>query len=127
MRIGLILLVLGLLWGCSSSMNNHEQNLRNELMRVKYEDGISLLEAKSIAEVYLYLHAGKIGKAPHVQVRDAGEVWLCDIFGGRAISPERVDSPPVVVDKRTGEVSWPDGPTVDRVVLPEGGARSVAL
>ena len=114
----LILFLIVLLSACGGSMKGHEQILRDDLMRVKYDDGITLLEAKFIADAYLFLHGNKIGKAPHVKVHDGGDVWLCDIYGGVAVSPERADSPPVVVDKRTGQVAWPEGPTVARVELP---------
>lgn len=104
---------------CGSSMKDHAEILRDDLKRVKYEDGITLLEAKSIADAYLYLHGKKIGNAPHVKVSDGGDVWLGDIYGGVAVSPERVDSPPVEVDKQTGQVFWPEGPAVVRVELPD--------
>ena len=113
----LILFLIALLSACGSSMNDHAQILRDDLMRVKYDDGITLLEAKAIADAYLFLHGNKIGRAPHVKVRDGGDVWFCDIYGGVAVSPERADSPPVVVNKKTGQVTWPEGPVVAKVEL----------
>lgn len=114
----MIPLLISLLPACGDSIGHHERILRDDLVQVKYSDGISLLEAKYIADAYLYLHGGRIGKAPHVKVRDGGAVWLCDIYGGRAISPERADSPPVTVDKKTGHVNWAEGPELSRVELP---------
>lgn len=118
MRSTLISLLIVLLSGCGGAINNHEKILRDDLMRVKYADGISLLEAKYIADAYLYLHGGRIGKAPHVKVRDGGDVWLGDIYGGLAVSPERANSPPVAVNKKTGHVNWADGPMLTRVEFP---------
>lgn len=117
MRSSLIVMLTSLT-ACNSSMNSHEQILRDDLKQVIYEDGITLIEAKYIADAYLYLYGGKIGKAPHVQITDGGDYWVGDIFAGVAVSPERASSPPVKVNKKNGEVSWDDGPLVTRVELP---------
>ncbi len=116
MRNALIPLLM-LLTACGSSLNSHEQILRDDLKLVVYKDGITLIEAKYIADAYLFLHGGKIGKAPHARISDGGEVWRGDIYAGVAVSPERIVSQPVLVDKITGQISWADGPTVARVAL----------
>ncbi len=118
MRNGLILLLVLSLVACGSSMNSHEQILRDDLNTVVYDDGITLIEAKFIADAYLYLYGSKIGKAPYAQITNGGEYWIGDIFAGVAVSPERADTSPVKVNKKSGEVSWDDGPTIAKVVLP---------
>jgi hypothetical protein len=124
MRNGLILTLILFLAACGSSINSHEEILRDDLSRVRYEDGITLIEAKFIADAYLFLHGGKIGKAPYVQLNDGGDAWVGVIFGGVAVSPERADHPPIMVDKKSGQVSWVEGPTVARVQLQHSTAQN---
>lgn len=116
MKITLVLLAMALA-ACGSPLNSHEQILRNDLNKVVYEDGINLIEAKYIADAYLYLHGGKLGKAPYTKVSDGGNSWLGEVVVGVAVKPELANTAPVRVDKASGEVHWEEGPTVARVEL----------
>ena len=114
----MLVMVCGLaVMGCDSLLDSHGEILRRDMETVSYDNGISITEGKIVADAYIYMHGGSVGKAPHVRIRDGGEEWLGDVYAGYGVSPVPADVPPVRVDKATGEVSWAMGPTIARIAV----------
>lgn len=105
-----------LIAGCDSPFGTHGEILRRDIKTVSYDNGISITEGKIVADAYIYIHGGELGKAPHVRVRDGGEAWLGDIYTGFGVTPIPMDVPPVSVNKATGEANWAMGPSMARIV-----------
>lgn len=102
----LAVIVLG--WGiagCSTLPTSEEyhRNLQAQLRAVVVEDGVSQQESKVIAEAYLDEHmTASLG---HVGPYDGGAAWVFKITGD-AVPIELTNIPPVLVDKKTGVVTW---------------------
>ncbi len=115
--VGALVLIAGLS-ACMPISNPHEKYLREDLSTVSYHNGIAITEAKIIADAYLYMHGSERGRVRHARIRDGGDRWYGDVIGGVGVSPLRTGLPPVEIDKNSGVVSWPQGPTLARVELP---------
>jgi hypothetical protein len=83
-------------------------NLQAQLRTVVVEDGISVQEADIIAQSYFY-HFGP-GCGVTQSVTDGGSSWISNTLVGYAAAPTRE---PIRIDKKTGRVTWSDGPTVE--------------
>ncbi len=95
--------------------NPREKYLREGLSTISYDNGIAITEAKILADAYLYLHGSEPGRLRHARIRDGGDRWFGDVIGGVGVSPLRTGLPPVEVDKITGQIKWPQGPTLARI------------
>ena len=95
-RCGLLLLA-GLALGVASATLAEEITLRE----VVVSDGISEREAAAIADYFFHIHAG-IGCGAPGTVADAGEHWRGATRHGYAGEPGL----PILIDKRSGAVSW---------------------
>jgi len=116
----LILLIAGLLTACDSPYSSHYDKVKSALDRVDYDDGISQVEAKAIADAYLIHHGKYKGRATYAKIFDGEEEWLGQVIVVKSLAtPVIVDLPPVVVDKASGEVSWALGPAINRIELDE--------
>ena len=80
-----------------------------KLRTIVIEDGISQEEADIIAENYFYRFTpticGSVARAT-----DGGTNWIAKTYFGIAAMPTRE---PIRIDKRTGRVTWSDGPTLE--------------
>jgi hypothetical protein len=106
-----LFLVLGcVLGGCSilRTADEERQNLQSRLRTVVIEDGISETEANIIAENYFWRFS-PIGCGYVARVTDGGSFWVAKTYFCIAPMPTR---DPIRIDKRTGRVTWSDGPTI---------------
>jgi hypothetical protein len=82
--------------------------LKAQLVTIVIEDGIDAAEAKIIAENY-HAHIIQLeGAIGDITFEDP--FWLAVVRFGYGGEPLRN---PVKIHKRTGQVSWKDGPTID--------------
>src|SRR5512136_1637211 len=79
--------------------------------RVDRGDGIDKSEAASIADEYLQKHmSATLG---HIGPYDGGSVWIFKITGD-VVPVEFTNVPPVLVDKKSGDVTWDAKPPLKR-------------
>lgn len=112
--------LLALLSACGQGGDRgdfHARILARDLAVVSYLNGIDMIEAKTIAEAYLYVYGNELGAAPQVYIRDRGDLWQADIAVGTGINPRPASVAPVTVSKVDGTVRWALGPEVARVEL----------
>ncbi|MBF0281941.1 MAG: hypothetical protein HQM07_05185 [Zetaproteobacteria bacterium] len=95
----------------------HRSLLEKDLQSVKYSDGINIREAKVIAEAYLFVYGDIAGPAPQVYIHNAQTSWRATISGGMAINPHDSGLPPVMIDQKSGLITWELGPEIDRIDL----------
>jgi len=99
-------LLLGCLALVASSISAQEPSSETVVRAVDLSKGVSRAEAVAIAEVYYSRNITSCGSA-EVPV-DRGTRWEVTPIVGTTAQP----SPdPIVIDKRTGRVSWKGGPT----------------
>ena len=102
MRRPLIILCFTLV-GCSSQPK--------QATRVDLSDGVDKQEASVIAADYLRQHM--TFSNGHIGPYDGGTAWTFKITGD-VVPIELSDVPPVLVDKRTGVVTWEAKPPLKR-------------
>jgi len=95
---------------CSKvSPSSHQiRDLQAQLRTVVVEDGISVQEADIIAQSYFYHFGPGCGVAHNVA--DGGSCWISNTQVGYAGTLTRE---PIRIDKKTGRITWSDGPTVE--------------
>ena len=93
--------------GCSTLPTGEEyrRDLEARLRGVVVEDGINEQESKVIAEAYLAEH--QAGPGGPIGPYDGGAAWSFTLTG--CFGNEFTNVPPVLVDKRTGVVTWEAG------------------
>lgn len=92
--------------------------MKSALYKTNYEDGITKKEAKAIADAYLIQHGTYKGRTSYSRISESDERWLGEVIVVKSLaSPIKADLPPVIVDKKTGSVSWEYGPAVAKVSL----------
>ena len=106
---------VGLLVACDGPFDRIGDTLKEDLNAVTYHNGVSITEGKIIADAYLYIHGNHLGPAPYVNITDGGDAWEGLVYHGLGVSPVNSQTPPVRVDKKTGQISWGKGPVVDRI------------
>ena len=116
----LVIALLVITIGCSprpSGQEPYEAFLKQSLQKISYDNGISITEAKIIADAYLYQYAITLANKPsgvvqrnkqrwHVKIRTGDGEWLGDVYTGRAIDPVPAQTPPVKINKKNGEITW---------------------
>jgi hypothetical protein len=116
--------------GCDDANPPYDVVVRNALIKVDYADGISSAEAKAIANAYLVIHGAYENRPGYARMSDGGGVWLGRVYMTKSMSmPVDANLPPVVVDKKSGTVSWKYGPKlakIDLKVLDEAHAKHIA-
>jgi len=113
-RIAGVLALGCLLGACRSEADLAEESRREfqrELRAVVVADGIDQREAKRLADEYFGRHIGACG-AVETPI-DRGAYWEAPARFGYAAVP--ID--PLRIDKASGLVSWPGGPTVTAAEL----------
>jgi hypothetical protein len=88
--------------------DQRRSRLATELKAVTVEDGVDEAEANVIAQSYFLRFGPGCGYA--ADVTDGGPVWISAAHVGYAGVPTRE---PIRIDKRTGRVTWGNGPTVE--------------
>ncbi len=112
------LLAVVVLSGCESSYQSHDARVKMAMAKIDYADGISEQEAGAIADAYLLLHGRYKDRAMFARIADAGEAWTGKVYASKSLaSPVDADLPLIVVDKKSGKISWPFGPTLERIDL----------
>jgi hypothetical protein len=111
-----------ILAGCSSlpSTDEYHSQLQAKLRTVVIEDGISQQEADVIAESY-FLRFTPIACGSVARPIDGDTVWIAKTYFGIAPMPTRE---PIRIDKRTGRVTWSDGPTIENPMTISGGGTT---
>ena len=106
----LILTLSCILCGCETvqTRDDLQRELHAQLSTVVVEDGIDLREANIIAQSYFLRYGPGCGAAE--DVTDGGESWISITPVGYAAIPTRE---PIRIDKRTGRVTWSNGPTIE--------------
>ena len=111
-------LLLVLLVSCSSPFSSHTDKVKFALDKVDYKDGIAKAEAKAIADAYLIRYGSYKGRPSYSRISEAEDVWMGEVFVVKSLaSPVNIALPPVIVDKKSGAVSWKYGPTVKKISL----------
>ena len=112
------LLVISTLLGCESSYQSHDARVKMAMAKIDYADGISEQEAGAIADAYLLLHGRYKDRAMFARITDGGEVWTGKAYASKALaSPVDADLPLIVIDKKSGKITWPFGPTLEGIDL----------
>ena len=96
--------------GCSTlpTAGEHRAQLQAKLSTVVIEDGISQSEADIIAENY-YFRFTQTACGSVLRVTEEDSIWIARTYYGPAAMPTRE---PIRIDKRSGRVTWSDGPTM---------------
>jgi hypothetical protein len=107
----IILTSAAVLISCSTlpTADEHRGQLQTKLRTVVIEDGISQSEADIIAESY-FLRFAPSACGSVARVADGDAIWIAKTYFGVAPMPTRE---PISIDKRTGRVTWSDGPTIE--------------
>ena len=114
-----------LLVSCNSPYSSHTDKVKTALNNVNYSDGINKTEAKAIADAYLFQYGAYKGRASYARMKDGEDVWLGEVIVVKSLAtPINVDLPPVMVNKKSGAVSWQYGPEVSKMSLDEVNADS---
>ena len=97
------------LCGCETwpTRDDEMKELQIRLRTVVVEDGINEQEADIIAQSYFIRFGFGCGAA--AKVTDGGEYWVSRTYVGYAAVPYE----PIRIDKRTGCVTWSNGPTIE--------------
>jgi hypothetical protein len=105
----LFLTLSSVLFGCATypTAGEERRRLPVQLQDIVPEDGINAAEADVFAQSYFRRFGPMCGAAS--KVADVGEFWVSSTLVGFAAAPTRE---PIRIEKRTGQVSWSDGPTV---------------
>jgi hypothetical protein len=105
----LLLSTLGCLWcGCATpTYGDQRSKLRLQMREVVVEDGINAQEADIIAQSYFVRFGWGCGAAATVVESDTA--WVAKTYFGFAADPRE----PIRIDKRTGRVTWSQGPTIE--------------
>jgi hypothetical protein len=103
MKVSLTLFVSALLLSAQLAA---EPSTESIVRHVNLSKGISWAEAAAIAEVYFSRNINGCGAA--AEPVDRGDHWAVTPLVGIAAAP---DPNPIVIEKRTGRVSWKRGPT----------------
>lgn len=111
---------------CQSPVQSHGDIVRKALSEVTYDNGVSMIEGKVIADAYLYVYGTHLGPAPYVKIRQGEGFWIGDVYTGTGVSPVPANASPVHVSIATGEVTWEQGPTVQRIDFTARGQPSGA-
>lgn len=113
-----VLLVTATLVGCESSFQPHDARVKMAMAKIDYADGISEQEAGAIADAYLLLHGRYKDRAMFARIADGGEVWRGKVYASKSLaSPVDADLPLIMVDKKSGKITWSFGPTLERIDL----------
>ena len=109
-KVPLLIALSCILCGCASyqTRDDHRRELQAQLQTVVVEDGINLQEANIIAQSYFLRFGPGCGVA--TTVSDDGAYWVAKTYIGIAAVPTRE---PIRINKRTGQVTWSDGPTIE--------------
>ncbi len=99
-----------LLCGCETGQTYDDirKDFQARLRTVVVEDGISMQEADIIAQSYFIRFGPGCGAAENVI--DGGEFWISKTYVGIAAFPT---PEPIRIGKRTGRVTWSNGPTIE--------------
>jgi hypothetical protein len=105
---------------CQSSFMTHDERVKSAMREIQYTDGISKLEARTIADAYLILYGKYKGRATFSRITELSDVWVGKVYVGKAMaSPVDANLPPIVINKSSGKVSWKYGPVVTKIDLEE--------
>jgi hypothetical protein len=121
-RARALALLATLLTGCALFDDDVEERRREHeeaLRSVDPQDGIDEREAGLLADGYFGTYISGCGVVGPVTVHD--DRWEVIPYVGIAALP----GPPIRIDVRTGETSWPAGPTVTATSLVRGETIAV--
>jgi hypothetical protein len=99
-----------MLYGGITPPTRHEQllKLKPQLQNMTIDDGIDSKKANIIAQSYFLRFGPGCGMA--IEASDDGESWTAKTYIGYAGTETRE---PIRIDKRTGKVTWSNGPTIE--------------
>lgn len=116
MRYPTILITCLLQFACASTpteniVEDYEKQLQERYSNINYADGIDPSEATTLVEVYTRKHMS--ASFGYTGPFDANKYWLFKITGDPA--PIILDNlPPILVHKKTGEVTWDAKPPIKK-------------
>ena len=118
---GFVAVLMFALSGCATQTQpqSYETELQQQLAIVDKMDGVSAEEATVLGDWYLLQHAPSLHNGHHpatIQVVDCGNSWCGEVQTWTLFGVFPADEiPPVVIDKRSGTISWPyKDPLVER-------------
>lgn len=124
MRVLSAVFLAGLLSGCASQQRiTKEQLLREDrplLHQIKISEEINEHEAELIAEAY-FTKFDPTRFGSRSKIYDGGQEWISNTALGNTVikhffseeAPVFETKEPIRINKKTGRVTWSDGPTVD--------------
>jgi len=115
-----IALIGFILSACKPAFITHDDRVKKAMHDINYDDGISTLEATTIANAYLILYGKYKGRALFARISDGEDLWIGKVYVAKSLaSPVDVALPPIVINKSSGKIHWKHGPAVDRIDLEE--------
>ena len=115
LQIALISVILS---ACKPAFITHDDRVKKAMRDINYADGISKLEATTIANAYLILYGKYKGRALFARISDGEDLWAGKVYVAKSLaSPVDVDLPPIVINKSSGKIHWKHGPALDRIDL----------
>ena len=110
---GALALAAWLAGACQFEEAERRAEYERELAAVVVADGVDEHEAKRLADEYFWRHISGCGMV--LALVDRGSYWE----GPAAFGYAGVPIDPLRIDKASGDVSWPGGPTVTAAELQE--------